>query len=92
VLILPGYFSMPAVLSPEPFNNAKKQSQMKKLMFVLAIAAFAACNNASSDKAAADSTKMSADSTKMSADSTKMAADSTKMAADTTKKDTTTKK
>ena len=68
---------------------------MKKFMFVMAIAAigsFAACNNASSDKAAADSSKMSADSSKMSADSSKMSADSSKMAMDSTKKDTTTKK
>ena len=62
---------------------------MKKFLFVLAIGAFAACNNAGSDKAATDSTaKMSTDSTsKMSTDST------SKMAADTTaKKDTTIKK
>jgi hypothetical protein len=66
---------------------------MKKFLIVLAIGAFAACNNAS-DKAGADSTatKM-ADSSKMSADSSKMSADSAKMAMDTTaKKDTTTKK
>lgn len=62
---------------------------MKKFLFVLAIGAFAACNNAGSDKAAADFTsKMSTDTTsKMSSDST------SKMATDTTaKKDTTTKK
>ena len=74
----------------------KKQSQMKKLMFVMAIgaiSAFAACNNSSADKAAADSSaKMSADSSKMSADSSKMSADSSKMSADSAKKDTTTKK
>src|SRR6185312_11041029 len=74
----------------------KKQSKMKKLMFVMAIAsigALASCSNSSSDKAAADSSaKMSADSSRMSADSSKMSADSSKMAADTTKKDTTTKK
>lgn len=66
---------------------------MKKFLIVLAIGAFAACNNAG-DKAAADSTatKM-ANSSKMSADSSKMSADSSKMAMDTTaKKDTTTKK
>jgi len=62
---------------------------MKKFLFVLAIGAFAACNNAGSDKAAADSTtKMSTDTT------TKMSDSGSKMAADTTvvKKDTTTKK
>jgi uncharacterized lipoprotein YajG len=81
------------VLTTEPFNKRKKQSQMKKFLFVAAIAAFAACNNSASSEAKADSSavksdssKMSADSSKMSADSSKMAADSTKMAADTTKK------
>jgi hypothetical protein len=93
VLILSGYFFSPVVLNPEPFNKRKKQSQMKKFLFVLAIGAFAACNNAGSDTKAADSSavksdssKMSADSSKMSADSSKMAADSSKMAADTSKK------
>jgi hypothetical protein len=79
------------VLTTEPFNKRKKQSQMKKFLFVAAIAAFAACNNSASTEVKADSTKvdsskMSADSSKMSADSSKMAADSSKMAADTTKK------
>lgn len=66
---------------------------MKKFMFVLAIAAFAACNNAGSDKAADSTSTKMADSSKMSADSSKMSADSSKMAMDSTaKKDTTTKK
>ena len=65
---------------------------MKKFLIVLAIGAFAACNNAG-DKAASDSTAVKADSSKMSADSSKMSADSSKMAMDSTaKKDTTTKK
>lgn len=67
---------------------------MKKLLLVLAIGAFAACNNGSSgDTKAPDSTaaqkdtaKMAMDSSKMSADSSKMAKDSSKMAKDTTKK------
>ena len=61
---------------------------MKKLLIVLAIGAFAACNNGGSDKAAADTTaKMSADTTSKMADTTsKMAADTTKKMADTTKK------
>ena len=62
---------------------------MKKFLFVCAIAAFAACNNAGSDTKAADSTtKMSADTT------TKMTSDSTGKMTDTTvvKKDTTIKK
>jgi outer membrane murein-binding lipoprotein Lpp len=93
-LILAGYFFYAVVLTTEPFNKRKKQSQMKKFLFVAAIAAigtFAACNNSASTEAKTDSTKtdsskMMADSSKMSADSSKMAADSSKMAADTTKK------
>ena len=64
---------------------------MKKFLLVLAIGAFAACNNSSSTEAKADSTKVAADSTKMAADSTKMKADSTLKVADSTKKDTTKK-
>jgi uncharacterized lipoprotein YajG len=81
------------VLTTEPFNKRKKQSQMKKFLFVAAIAAFAACNNSASSEAKTDSSAvktdsstMKTDSTKMAADSSKMAADSSKMAADTTKK------
>ncbi|HUB61725.1 MAG TPA: hypothetical protein VL978_13520 [Puia sp.] len=95
VLILSGYFFSDEVLIPEPFNlTLKKQSLMKKFMFVLAIAAFAACNNGGSEKAAADSTAAKMDSTSKMSDSTSKMTDTTnKMAADTTaKKDTTTKK
>jgi len=61
---------------------------MKKLLIVLAIGAFAACNNAGDSKAAADTT-----AAKMSDSSSKMTDTANKMAADTTaKKDTTTKK
>ena len=82
-----GYFFYLMVLTPEPFNKRKKQSQMKKFLFVAAIAAFAACNNSASSEAKTDSSaaKM-ADSSKMMADSSKMAADSSKMSADTSKK------
>jgi len=60
---------------------------MKKFLIVLAIGAFAACNNAGSDKPAVDSTA------KMSDTTSKMTDTANKMAADTTaKKDTTTKK
>ena len=60
---------------------------MKKFLFVAAIAAFAACNNASDSKATTDSTSAKmADSSKVMADSSKMMADSSKMAADTSKK------
>ena len=64
---------------------------MKKFLFVLAIGAFAACNNSASTEAKTDSTHV--DSTKMTVDSTKMSVDTaSKMSADTTKKDTATKK
>jgi len=65
---------------------------MKKFLVVLAIGAFAACNNSGGSEAAKDSTVVKDSVTKMSSDSTKMTTDSTKMATDTTKKDTATKK
>jgi hypothetical protein len=60
---------------------------MKKLLLVLAIGAFAACNNASTDAKTGDSTKV--DSSKVVIDTTKH--DSTHVVIDTTKKDTTKK-
>jgi hypothetical protein len=65
---------------------------MKKFLVVLAIGAFAACNNSGSSEATKDSTVVKDSVTKMATDSTKMTTDSTKMATDTTKKDTTVKK
>jgi len=65
---------------------------MKKFLFVLAIGAFAACNNSGGAEAPKDSTVVKDSVTKMSTDTTKMMTDSTKMMSDTTKKDTTTKK
>jgi hypothetical protein len=65
---------------------------MKKFLFVLAIGAFAACNNSGGAEAPKDSTVIKDSVTKMTTDSTKMATDTTKMVTDTTKKDTTTKK
>ena len=63
---------------------------MKKILFVLAIGAFAACNDSGSSSDKKDSTN----STMAPApDSTKKMNDSTsKMSPDTTKKDTTMKK
>jgi hypothetical protein len=55
---------------------------MKKVLFVVALGAFAACNSGANSEAKKDSVA--------TVDSSKMAADtSAKMAADTTKKDTT---
>ncbi|HLX67470.1 MAG TPA: hypothetical protein VKR41_10755 [Puia sp.] len=66
---------------------------MKKFLIVMAIGAFAACNNAGSSDSAKDSTAMKDSAAKMSDSSSKMTDTANKMAADTTaKKDTTTKK
>jgi hypothetical protein len=67
---------------------------MKKFLFVLAIGAFAACNNSGGAEAPKDSTVSKDSVSKMAApDSTsKMSDSASKMSADTTKKDTTTKK
>jgi hypothetical protein len=60
---------------------------MKKFLFVMAIAAFAACNNAGSDTKVDSTAKMSSDTaSKMTDTANKMATDSA------AKKDTTTKK
>lgn len=65
---------------------------MKKVLFALAIVAFAtACNSEGSeskgnDTAAKVDTAAKADTTKMAADTTKKADTASKMAADTTKK------
>ena len=59
---------------------------MKKFFFVLAIGAFAACNNSSSTETKTDSTKVT-DSVKTTVDTVKH--DSTTVKIDTTKKDTT---
>ena len=66
---------------------------MKKFLFVLAIGAFAACNNSASTETTKDSTTIKDSVSKMTSDSTSKMSDSTsKMSADTTKKDTATKK
>ena len=63
---------------------------MKKLLFVLAIGAFAACGSGTGSGTATDSTK--ADSNTMSAPADTTHKDTTPMAMDTTHKDTTKKK
>lgn len=60
---------------------------MKKVIALLAIAGFVACNSGSTPAASADSTKK--DSVAVKADSTKV--DSAKVAVDSTKKDSTKK-
>jgi hypothetical protein len=72
--------------------TSQKTQTMKKLLIVLAIGTFAACNSSSSTTATDSTTTMSPDTaTTMGADTAKMAPDTTKMATDTTKKDTTKK-
>jgi hypothetical protein len=65
---------------------------MKKFLFVLAIGAFAACNNSGGTEAPKDSTIVKDSVSKMSDSTSKMSDTASKMMADTTKKDTTTKK
>ena len=76
----------------KPFVNKQNLNTMKKLLVVLAIGAFAACNGSGSSASTDSAAKVSADSSKMSTDSSKMSADSSKMKADTTKKATDTTK
>ncbi|HMI59949.1 MAG TPA: hypothetical protein VK518_03545 [Puia sp.] len=90
-LIWSGYFFPGQGINHETIQLTQKQSQMKKFLVVLAIGAFAACNNSGGSEASKDSTVVKDSVTKMT-DSTKMTTDSTKMATDTTKKDTATKK
>lgn len=54
---------------------------MKKLLFVVALGAFAACRSGANSDAKKDSTA--------TVDTSKKSVDTTKMATDTTKKDTT---
>ena len=90
---MPGYFLVIGVLTGNHSIN-NKNFNMKKFFFVLAIGAFAACNNSSSTEAKTDSTAKTADSaikmadsaTKMADTAKKMADTARKMAADTTKK------
>jgi hypothetical protein len=91
-LIWQGYFFPGWGINHETIQLTQKQSQMKKFLVVLAIGAFAACNNSGSSEATKDSTVVKDSVTKMTDSTSKMATDTTKMAADTTKKDTATKK
>jgi hypothetical protein len=78
-----GYFLVAKVLTGNHSINIKNHN-MKKFFFVLAIGAFAACNNSSSTETKTDSTKT--DSTAKVADSTAKVADSTAKKADSTAK------
>lgn len=71
--------SKPAFIFAQNLTNPKT-STMKKVIALLAIAGFVACNSGDTKTAAADTTKPAVDTTK------KM--DTAKAAMDTTKKDT----
>jgi outer membrane murein-binding lipoprotein Lpp len=62
---------------------------MKKLFFVLAIGAFAACNNSSSTEAAAKTDSMKVDSNATKVDTMAKKVDSMATKVDSMKKDTT---
>jgi hypothetical protein len=76
-----GYFLNTGVLiGNHSINN--KNYIMKKFFFVLAIGAFAACNNSSSTEKAGDSTATHVDSAAAHVDSAAMKADSAANKAD----------
>ena len=81
-----GYLLCPCCINYK-FTHNLKLFKMKKLLFVLAIASFAACKSGADASKTADSTKV--DSSKVAVDSTKK--DSSKVAVDSTKKDSTKK-
>ena len=91
-MFLGGLLSVNTGINFKPFVNKQNLNTMKKLLVVLAIGAFAACNgsgsSASTDSTAAkDSAAKMDSSSKMSTDTSKMKmSDTTKKATDTTKK------
>lgn len=86
-----GYFFIGQVLIGNHSINIKN-SNMKKFFFVLAIGAFAACNNSSSTEAKGDTTAAKVDSSAMKADSSAMKADSSAHKADSAAKKADTSK
>jgi hypothetical protein len=51
-----GYFSLSWVLTSKSFNNQTKKNTMKKLLLVLAVGAFVACNNGGGEEPTGDTT------------------------------------
>jgi len=87
-----GYFLFRKVLTGNHSINTKSFN-MKKFFFVLAIGAFAACNNSSSTEAKTDTAAVKSDTAVKMADSaTKLADSATKVADSAAKKADTTKK
>ena len=78
-------------INPKSFINKPKNGTMKKVLFVLALGAFAACNDSgsSTDKKADSTAAPAGDSSKMKMNDSS----ANKMSgSDTAKKDTATKK
>jgi len=68
------------LLSPSGINNkftqTKKQKQMKKVLFVLALGVFAACNSGENKEAKVDSAAVKVDSAAVKVDSAAVKVDS----------------
>lgn len=79
---MPGYFILISELTPNQLLTKQNIGKMKKLLLVLAIGAFVACNNST------ESTEQKADTTAAPApaDTTAKPADTTAAPADTTAK------
>ena len=80
-----GYFLVLWVLTGNHSINTKSFN-MKKLFFVLAIGAFAACNNSSSTEAKTDSAAVKTDSAAVKTDSAAVKTDSAAMKVDSAAK------
>lgn len=81
---LGGYLLYPSGINNK-FTQTKKHKQMKKVLFVLALGAFAACGGENKD-VKADSTAVTVDTTAVKTDSVAPVVDTTAAKADTTKK------
>ena len=85
-------FHKPGINQHETIQLTNKMINMKKFLVVVAIAAFASCNNSASteaaktDSAKVDSSKMAMDSSKMAMDSSAKKMDSAAKKMDSTKK------
>jgi hypothetical protein len=86
---LPGYFILIPELTPNQLLTKQNIGKMKKLLLVLAIGAFVACNNSTESteqKADTTTTAAPADTTAKPADTTAAPADTTAKPVDTLKK------
>jgi hypothetical protein len=86
---LPGYFILISELTPNQLLTKQNIGKMKKLLLVLAIGAFVACNNSTESteqKGDTATTAAPADTTAKPADTTAAPADTTAKPVDTLKK------